>query len=69
MRLWPSAGSTFIMWGWSRKLKSRAPLENLSLSNYLLREIRRVAECRPIRDQAERLVRRATVNVRVSPSE
>jgi antitoxin FitA len=52
-----------------RRLKSRAALESLSLSDYLLREIRRTAERPTIQEIAERLATRTTVRVRISPAE
>jgi plasmid stability protein len=52
-----------------RTLKSRAALESLSLSDYLLREIRRTAERPTLREMAERLAKRPTVRLRVSPAE
>ena len=52
-----------------RKLKARAALEGKSLSDYLLREIRRVAE-RPTLDEiVERLARLSSVNPRVPPAQ
>jgi len=52
-----------------RKLKARAALEGKSLSDYLLREIRRVAE-RPTMDEIiERLARLSPVNPRVPPAQ
>ena len=51
-----------------RKLKARAALEGLSLSDYLLQEIKRVAE-RPTRAELEeRLARRSPVAPQVSPA-
>ena len=52
-----------------RRLKSRAALESVSLSDYLLREIRRTAERPTIQEMAERLAARTTVRVRISPAE
>jgi plasmid stability protein len=50
-----------------RRLKARAALEGFSLSDYLLREARRVAE-RPSRSELrERLRAREPVAVRVPP--
>jgi plasmid stability protein len=52
-----------------RKLKARAAMAGLSLSDYLLREIRRTAE-RPTREELlERLKRRTPVEVSESPAE
>jgi antitoxin FitA len=50
-----------------RKLKSRAALEGVSLSDLLLQEIRQAAE-RPTRKElAERLAGRAPVRYKISP--
>ena len=51
-----------------RKLKSRAALEGTSLSEYLLREIRQVAERPTLEELAERLKNRAPVSYRISPA-
>ena len=48
-----------------RKLKARAALQGLSLSDYLLREIERVAERPTLAELRERLSRRAAVVTRV----
>jgi plasmid stability protein len=51
-----------------RKLKARAALEGLSLSDYLLREVRQTAE-RPTPDELrERLAQLPPVNPKVSPA-
>ena len=51
-----------------RTLKARAALAGLSLSDYLLREVRRIAE-RPTPDELRRrLASRASVVTRVSPA-
>jgi plasmid stability protein len=50
-----------------RKLKSRAAVEGISLSDYLLKEIRNVAERPTIEELAKRLESRTTVSYRVSP--
>jgi plasmid stability protein len=52
-----------------RRLKSRAALESLSLSDYLLREIRRTTERPTMREIADRLATRTTVKVHISPAE
>jgi plasmid stability protein len=49
-----------------RKLKARAALEGLSLSDYLLQEVRRVAERPTITELRHRLAQRSPVMVRVS---
>ena len=50
-----------------RALKARAALEGLSLSDYLLREVRRIAERPTVDELRQRLARRAPVAPRVSP--
>jgi plasmid stability protein len=52
-----------------RRLKSRAALESLSLSDYLLREIRQTAERPTLREMAERLAARPATRLRISPAE
>lgn len=52
-----------------RKLKSRAALEGLSLSDYLLQEIRHLAEFPTPAELRERLAGRAAVEPRISPGE
>lgn len=49
-----------------RILKARAALEGMSLSDYLLRELRTVAELPTVADLRERLGRRRPVRRRVS---
>ncbi|HET7875019.1 MAG TPA: hypothetical protein VFN71_05795 [Methylomirabilota bacterium] len=51
-----------------RKLKARAALEGLSLSDYLLREAQRVAEQPTLAELQERLGRRSPVVPRVAPA-
>jgi hypothetical protein len=51
-----------------RKLKARAALEGLSLTDYLLQEVRRVAERPTTADLQARLARRPPVALEVSPS-
>ena len=51
-----------------RTLKARAALEGLSLSDYLLREVRRLAERPTLDDLRRRLSGRASVVTRVSPA-
>ena len=51
-----------------RNLKARAALDGLSLSDYLLREIRRVAEAPTLDEIKQRLARQQGVTVRVSPA-
>jgi antitoxin FitA len=52
-----------------RRLKARAALEGLSLSDYLLREVEHVAERPTLAELKERLARRLPVNPRVAPAE
>ena len=52
--------------GLHRTLKARAALAGMSLSDYLITEIRRVAERPTIAELRERLERRTRVNSRVS---
>ena len=52
-----------------RQLKSRAALEGMSLSDYLLNEIRQVAERPTINELRERLRTRAKVTPSLSPAE
>jgi plasmid stability protein len=51
-----------------RRLKARAALEGLSLSDYLLAEIRRVAERPTLTDLRARLARRQRVRPPVTPA-
>jgi hypothetical protein len=50
-----------------RKLKIRAAMEGLSLSDYLLQEVRRVADRPTLAELRDRLARRGPVATRVSP--
>jgi len=52
-----------------RKLKSRAALEGLSLSEYLIGEVRRAAERPSLSELRQRLAQRTTVTPEVSPAE
>ncbi len=51
-----------------RKLKAQAALEGMSLSDYLIAEIRRVAERPTRRELLERLRKRSSVRTRVKPA-
>ena len=51
-----------------RKLKARAALEGLSLSAYLLQEVRRVAERPTVAELKSRLAGRTPVIPRVPPA-
>jgi antitoxin FitA len=55
--------------GLHSRLKSRAALEGLSLSGYLLREIEQVASRPTLQELAGRLARRTPVKCKVSPAE
>lgn len=50
-----------------RRLKARAALAGLSLSDYLLQEVRRAAERPTVAELRARLTKRAPVITRVSP--
>ena len=51
-----------------RTLKARAALEGLSLSDYLLREVRRIAERPTLDELRRRLASRPAAGTRVSPA-
>jgi plasmid stability protein len=51
-----------------RRLKARAAAEGKSLSDYLLAEIRRVAESPTVEELRARLATRSPVRPRVSPA-
>jgi plasmid stability protein len=55
--------------GLHRQLKSRAALAGMSLSDYLLGEIRHLAERPTIEELRERLRRRASVSLSVDPAQ
>ena len=55
--------------GLHRTLKARAALSGMSLSDYLVAEIRKVAERPSIAELRERLERRARVNSPVSAAD
>lgn len=50
-----------------RRLKSRAALAGMSLSDYLLQQIREVAEQPTLEEMRARLERRAPVSVSIDP--
>ena len=52
-----------------RKLKSRAAMAGMSLSDYLLREIRYIAEKPTMSEMMERLARLKPVHMKTSPVE
>ena len=52
-----------------RKLKARAALEGMSLSEYLLAEIRHVADRPTLAELRERLAQRPPVNPATSPAD
>lgn len=51
-----------------RKLKARAALAGLSLSDYLIQEVRRVAERPTVAELVSRLARRTPVTPKVPPA-
>ncbi len=51
-----------------RKLKAKAALEGMSLSEYLLREVERIADRPSLRELRERLLSREQITTRVSPA-
>lgn len=51
-----------------RKLKSRAALEGLSLSDFVLRELEHVAERPTLKELAERIARLPPVKYDISPA-
>lgn len=51
-----------------RKLKARAAMEGLSLSDYLLREVRVIADRPTVAELQARILRRAPVKPRESPA-
>ncbi|MGO4880316.1 MAG: hypothetical protein ACLP59_05780 [Bryobacteraceae bacterium] len=50
-----------------RKLKARAATEGMSLSDYLVREIAKLAEKPTMREIAERLARHKPVHLKTDP--
>jgi plasmid stability protein len=52
-----------------RKLKARAALEGLSLSDFLTREARKIAEQPTLAEMRERLAARPVLNLSPSPTE
>ncbi len=52
-----------------RKLKSRAALEGISLSDYALREMKHVAERPTMQELAKRIASRTPVKYKSSPAE
>jgi hypothetical protein len=51
-----------------RKLKARAAMEGLSLSDYLLQEVERLAERPTLNDLRRRLSQREPVSPRIPPA-
>lgn len=51
-----------------RKLKARAALVGVSLSDYLLQEVRRVAERPTIAELRSRLAQRTSITLTISPA-
>jgi hypothetical protein len=52
-----------------RQLKARAALSGLALSDYLIREVRKIAEQPTPEEMRERLARRQKYTDRLSPTE
>jgi plasmid stability protein len=52
-----------------RKLKARAAMEGLSLSDYLIREVRQIAEKPTMSEMMERLARLTPVHLKTPPAE
>ena len=52
-----------------RQLKARAAMEGMSLSEYLIGEVKRAAERPSVRELRERLARRTAVKPRLSSAE
>jgi len=52
-----------------RRLKSKAALEGLSLSEFLLKEIEQVAQRPSLKELEERLAVRAPVKYKISPAQ
>lgn len=52
-----------------RSLKSRAALESMSLSDYLLAELRRMAERPTVAELRERLAQRPAATPKISPEQ
>ncbi len=51
-----------------RKLKARAAMEGMSLSDYLLKEVERLAERPTVGELRERLAQRSAIVPRISPA-
>jgi plasmid stability protein len=51
-----------------RKLKARAAMEGMSLSDYLLKQAERTAEVPTLAEMKERLARLSPVTTRISPA-
>lgn len=51
-----------------RQLKARAALEGMSLSDYLLREVRRAVERPTVEELKQRLSERAPIRLRTPPA-
>jgi antitoxin FitA len=52
-----------------RQLKARAAMEGLSLSDFLIREARKLVDRPTVAEIRERLARRSTVKTRMSAAE
>ena len=52
-----------------RKLKARAALAGMSLSDYLINEVQHIADRPTLSEIKERLAQRAPVHLKVSPAQ
>lgn len=52
-----------------RQLKARAAMEGLSLSDFLIREAKKLVDKPTVAEIRERLTRRSTVNTKMSAAE
>jgi plasmid stability protein len=52
-----------------RKLKSKAALEGMSLSDFLLRELEQIAERPSLKELSERLAARSQVRYKIAPTD
>ena len=62
------ASSKNLLPGLHRQLKARAALEGMSLSDYLLREVRWAAERPTLEEMQRRLASRPPIRLRTSPA-
>jgi hypothetical protein len=55
--------------GLHRRLKARAALSGMPLSDFLIREVRKIAECPSTEEMAERLRQRAAYDGKADPTQ